>query len=255
MQEQTKASESQGDSRWSKAKANFLPLAICLALLAFSILQATYFRADLRKIMLESGRRAQYSISPHKKDWLFDAKHLFDGDLQSFARIPFMEGDPSLKAELSIELALTHFPSPTDNALPIIRKPVLLEIYNGACSQCPLSVFQKHGRIREARLEILRRKLILPIVDYLLPEEVSIWQKKVHFPDRPGPQKVDLSSLRFYDGDQEQPREIGIVVLKIHVTSVYPAHSEGAKSQYISLAEIRYADQSLLKKDKLHYWD
>ena len=125
-QKQTKASKSPSGSQrfslpllWDKIRPNLLPLCICLGLLSFSILQATYFRADLRKSMLENGRRTQYRISPHKKDWLFDAARLFDGNTQTFARIPLLEGESSPKAELSVELALTHFPSPTDNPLPI----------------------------------------------------------------------------------------------------------------------------------------
>ena len=237
---------------WDKMRPNLLPLAICLALLAFSVLQAVYFRADLRKSMLENGRRTQYSTAHDKKDWLFDAGRLFDGDLQTSAQIPFMEDESFPKAELHIELALTHFPSPADNALPIPRKPVLLEIYNGACSQCPLSVFQKYSRIREAKLELLIRKLNLPIVDYFQPKEVSIWQKKLYFPDRPGPQKLDLSSLYFFPGRKDMPRAMGVLVLKIYIDSVYPA--KDLEKQNLSLAEIRYADQDLFKRDKPHYW-
>ena len=246
----TKASTSLVSLLWRKLQSNFLPLGICLALLAFSITQALYFRADLRKLMLETGRRTQYKVSSDKKDWLYDAKKLFDGNLQSFARIPFIEMEEG-KAELSIELALTHFPSPKDKPIPIPRRPILLEIYNGACSQCSLSIFQKHNRIRTGRLELLLRKLKLPIVDYLLPEEISIWQKKIFFPDRPGPQKIDLSSLLFYRTQENELREIGVVILRVYVDSIYPGKLEREK---LSLAEIRYADQDLFQKTKVHYW-
>lgn len=235
---------------WDKIRPNLLPFGICLGLLGVSMVQAVYFRADLRRNMLENGRRTHYKISPDKKDWLFEASKLFDKDTQSFSRIPLMKGDPSKKAELSIELALTHFPSPAGNPLPLPRRPILIEIYNGACVSCPLSVFQKHKRIREAKLELLLRRLNFPIVDHLLPEEIGIWQKKILFPDKPGAQKVNFDWLPFFGTNPI--KEVSVLIFRIHVLSTYPGSVE---NESISLAEIRYADQDFFKKDKLHYWE
>ena len=250
-EKQTEASKSpeEGPAFWKKLRGNVVPLGICLALLLFSITQAFYFRADLRKLMLETGRRTRYAVSPDKKDWLYGAKYLFDGDTQSPAKIPLMEKG---KAEVDIELALTHFPSALGGSLPILRRPILLEIYNGACAQCPRSLFQKYNRIREARIEIALRKLKLPIFDYFLPEEVSIWKKKIRFPNKPGLQKIDLSSVFFYRiSKKNKPREVGVVLLKIYVDSIYHGSLEPQK---LFLAEVRYADQDILGKKKLHYW-
>ncbi len=243
-----KASTSLGQ----KIKSNALPFFVCLGMLLVSILQTVYFRSDLRKLMLETGRRIKYSASSDRSEWLFGASKLFDAKTDSALLVPFMkkeESKASREAKIVIELALTHFPAKSAKAFPILRKPALVEIYNGACSECSLAEFQKHSRIKTALISLSIRELSLPVTGQQRHEEIQILQRKLLFPDRPGPQRISLEHLHFFGPKIKRSETVSLVLLSIHVLSTYPGQQSDPG---VYIGEVRYADLSPL--GEVHYW-
>ncbi len=234
-------------------KYTLIPLAFTLTLLLVSILQAVYFRTDLRKLMLENGRRVKYKTSEGKMDWLFGANKLFDKNPQTAVAIPYHKKDGLQKAELLIELALTHFPFSDKEAIPAKRKPNRIELHNGACSQCDLATFQRKARIKEATIEIFIRKLDLPILDFIASKKTKIWEKRITFPDEPRVKKIDLSTLSFFPSQGNIPTEVGVVLLKLRIHSVYAGTVIEKNNDLFYLERVRYIDQNL--HGKLYYWE
>ncbi len=239
-------------SFWSRCKPNIIPLAVCLGFILVSVWQTTYFRADLRKMMLETGRRVKYQLNSDKKDWLFDSKLLFDGDTETAVRIPFSNAKDGDQAQLTIELALSHFPDPENTQIGIPRKPVFIEVINGPCRNCSLTEFRQKTRIKTASLEMRLRPLRLPMLSFVVPNEVTIWKTKLTFPDAPISRKINLKSTSIFPAASKVSREIYTILLDIRVHSVYEGSTPEKPGVFIS--EIRYADQSLQGKSDVHHW-
>ena len=250
-----------------KMHYSIIPLGFCIFLAALSAVQTFYFRDNVRRMMLEGSRRIKYKISSEKTDWLLGAQKIFDKNPQTATAVPFQKGGGPKKAELLVELALTHFPFSKDSTVPAERKPAFIEIYNGPCSQCPLDEFQKKPRMKEVVIKMIVRELDLPIVHIIQSKETEIWEKKILFPDRPGPQRLDLSRLSFFPNRGSSAAKTGVVLLKINVLSVYPSrNSETGDTVFedaavgnavfgdaVFLERIRYIDKD--SQGNLHYWE
>ncbi len=247
-------------------KENSIPLLVCTFMVMISVVQATYFRVDLRTRMLKNGRRIEIikSISQEEKEFFQGASKFFDKDFDTASGLPLIEdGKYDVKSSATIEMALTHFPSPIK---PLPRQPLLLEIYNGYCTHCSLSIFQKKKRIREAKISFILRKLDVAVLDLVNIEETRIFSKKFFFPDRPGPLKIDLSSIDYFKNFTQE--RLSVVLVKIEVTSYYESSTnfENSKNNHVRrkeeldsriyISEVRYADKDYSSKNSAeHFWE
>ena len=246
-----------------KLKLEFFPLVVCLCFVGIALLQTTYSRTDLRKLMLETGRRVKYNNVSNEYKWLYGTSRLFDGNINSGIAIPYTKDNTGKKtrtASIISELALTHFPTIGNEAMPQARVPFLIEIYNGHCTQCPALVFRQKTRIKEATLSIILQKLEKPLLDLLRKNHEIIWKKRIRFPDKPKVQKLDLRRLSFFkNSNLNRYLTVGVVLLKIDIHSIYQSPSSlESKSQKkdkgIWLSEIRYADKASINATA-HFWE
>ena len=244
--------ETNKKRTWNLFSPTIIALSICLGFVTLSIIQATYFRTDLRRAMLKSGRRVAYlevdKESNIKKKWLYDGHKLFDLDKKTALAIPFSKPQGTVE----IELALTHFFAKKAKPFPIPRKPAFINIYNGACTSCPIEKFRKKSRVKKVKLEIWMRELRFPIIDFIKTNEVKIWEKVYYFPDRPTPNKIDISKLSYLNISNEAPHKIAIVILRIQIQEIY-AGLEKPETKFVYLEGIQYVDQDT--KGNLHYWE
>ncbi len=216
---------------------------VCATVAGVSFYQAT---SSIRDVPSETLHRGRIILTPGEFLYAGDdpdrngsRMNVMDGNENTAGIIPFPAPPPEGSYYL-MDTALTHWPPLHQNGKPRRRIPSLLRITNGLCLNCPLSEFQKYGRIQTARIEILYRRANDPDVEYVIPPAVPQLVFRYDFPDRPGSFDIPLHLNRVL-GSPAYPKNVYYIICKITVLTVYPG---SVYSDRVALAEVVYGDRS-----------
>lgn len=250
--------------KWNYSSILF-PTCFVLGLAGVSYAQATGYADQLAdyvlfrgRIVLSSGDLVYPTGDPTRNG---AAAAVLDGDPESPAILSFPATHPH-GTFLLIDTALTHSPAgfiaaipddlssgetsrtanPTITAKqPASRQPVALKIYNGACHACDRNDFQRYGRIKRARIEILHRRANNPDEEFLIPRARPIWERTVDFPDASGPLSISLADLPTPPSSQAWPEQMQYIITHIQVLEIYPGTDFPDR---FALGEVVYQDRA-----------
>ncbi|MCR9143105.1 MAG: hypothetical protein NXI24_12700 [bacterium] len=219
------------------------PGLLALGLGVVALFQATAYSANLAGYALFRGR-----IVLSSGDFVFPdddprvnggASAVLDGDPERAAILRFPADHPH-GTFLLIDTALSHSPGDKSTTQPAARKPIALRIYNGVCLGCDRESFEKYGRIKRARIEILNRRANNPDEEFVIPDARPVFERFVDFPDAPGPIEISLGDLPDPPPSAGWPDQMQYIITHIQVLDVYP----GARfPDRFGLAEVVYIDR------------
>jgi hypothetical protein len=220
-----------------------LPALAPAALALLSAFQAWGYAQNLPARTLASGRiilsPGEFYRSPDDPARDGRASNAGDGDPERAAVVPFPAAHPEGTWFL-IDLALSHWPARTRGAAPESRTPHSITIWNGPCSRCTRTEFQRYSRIKRARVEFLVRRANNVDEEYVIPQAVPVWIREIALLDQPGPQTIPLDGVPPGGPSSGWPENMNYLILKITVLETYPG---AVFSDRVALAETLYSDR------------
>ena len=213
--------------------------AFALALATIAVYQSRGYASDLASYVLFRGRIVLSSgdlvFAPDDPEENGAASHVLDGDVNSPAILAFPAQHPH-GTFLLIDTALSHWPGEPPQA----RRPLQLEIYNGACGpDCDPRRFHRYGRMRNVTLQLLARRANNPDEEFVIPQAHPIWERSLELPDRPGPIVVPLSDAPAAPPATAWPENMSYWIVRGQVHTIYPGQ---VFADRFALAEVRYSD-------------
>ena len=212
--------------------AGLLVLGLALA----SVFQALRPGDRLASTILRGGRVALSSGTTTS----LGPERVLDGDRTTATALLFPGSHPQ-GTFLLVDLALSHFPDPSGdpNAPLIPRRPLHLRIFNGPCQNCDHRTFQRSGRIKRARLELLKRRANDPDVEFEIPPTQILETHDLILPDSPAPVTVEFQQPPAPPSDK-YPGTSFYIICKLTVLEIYPGSVD---SDIIHVRELEYVDE------------
>lgn len=224
------------------------PAGAAALLLAFTVLQAIGYRADLPAYILAHGRIVLSSgdfVFPHDDPQQNGAVgRVQDGRADTAGILHFPAAHPH-GTFLLLDTALTHSPprdtGETAGSGPArARRPEALVFYSGPCANCTDEAFRRYGRLKRVRVDLLHRRANNPDEEFIIPDARPVYSREILLADQPGPQRFSLADAPTPAPAADWPEGMHYIITRLQVLEIYPGTEFADR---YALSEVVYLDR------------